>query len=418
MATFPDFADNELIQLLSSGLKNIPLQTAIEALRKTMQGIYPQATDFYDDNSPDGQLTGTLGQAVFEFNENIIKTNNGMNPLTAVGTQLDDVVAICNLTRSPATYTFQNISVVITSPCNLKGLDADANNVNGVGFTISDNIGNKYILLNTQDGLLVGTYTFLFRAQELGVVKSTPNTITTIITNVSGVASVNNPQGAVFVGTNGESDAQLRTRQQFSPAQSSSKYTPGLQGRLLALEGVEFAKIIDNKDITQNANGVPPHSIWAIVLGGDPQEIAYEIYYATREGCGVYAIQDSTRKFIYVEDDQGILVPIQYNLPQTQIIYLKLELLQINNSSVNTSIIPSLVDYIVENCIFGIGVVASIGDTTPVVNDAINSLAPNQLTISSLELSIDGIAWVGQITPSNVNIQFAFITSNINITIT
>jgi hypothetical protein len=382
-----------------------------------------------NSNSPVGQDNANKSLTIFESNTLLAQFQSSMDPGSATGIAQDNLYAIIGLVRSPATFTLQNISVVIGTPCNLEGLDANANDINGVGFTVADQVGNKYILLNSQIGLLPGTYVFAFRAQDVGQIQSIPNTITTIVTIINGVVSVNNPLSPLSIGQLGETDPEFRQRQQSSVAMAANGSYNGLESKLSALEGVAYQPALttptgtskpivfidNNNSDSVNQYGTPPHSVWVIMQGGVDDDIALTIAGCVSLGCGIYG--GSSPVYKTVVSQTGNLIRVAFGRPIQVAVFLKLTLTKINSSSVDNTVVPDLINSIVLNGIYGIGQVISIGNVMPVVNNAILDLAPNQLTISLCELSLNGVNWFGELEPSNIDVKFAFDVNQIQITI-
>jgi hypothetical protein len=121
-------------------------------------------------------------------------------------------------------------------------------------------------------------------------VVTVPNTITTQVTVVLGVTSVNNPTAASVTGVTAESDQNLRVRRQASTAISSQGYFDALYAALNNINGVQ-ANIYEN-DTGFTVDTVPGHSIWVIVGGsGSPAAIANAIYTKRNAGCGMKGSQ-------------------------------------------------------------------------------------------------------------------------------
>jgi hypothetical protein len=426
--TPPTINPDSVTSFDETGLKLPTLPALLSQAGNLSQQIQPNVS--VDSNSPVGQANANQSLTIFDSNTILAQLFSSMNPATVTGVAQDNLYAITGLVRSPATFTLQNIVVVINAPCNLPGLDSGANDINGTGFTVADNVGNRYILLGTQNGLVAGTYTFTFRAQNTGSLQSVPNTITSPLTIIEGVVSVNNPTSPLAVGQTGETDEEFRQRQQLSVAMGANGSYNGLYSKLGTLPGVNIQPrstspteqprpliVIDNNTTNvTDSYGTPGHSIWVVIQGGSDDSIAITLAGCISTGCGFYGgTVAPVYKTVLLED--GSLLSIAFSRPIQTIIYLKLVLNKINNSSVTNSIIPSLIDKIVENSIYGLGQVVSVGNVVPVVNNAILSLAPNQLTISECKLSLDGVLWVGELIPDNIDIQFAFSTATVQITI-
>ncbi|UUT26296.1 baseplate J/gp47 family protein [Bacillus velezensis] len=92
------------------------------------------------------------------------------------------------------------------------------------------------------------------------------NTITEQAETLEGVYSVNNPEAAAG-GTDEESDPEFRARIKKSVEGSSASTNSGIISALLAVSGVRSANIVANNTMQTDADGNPPKSIHAYVLG-------------------------------------------------------------------------------------------------------------------------------------------------------
>lgn len=118
-----------------------------------------------------------------------------------------------------------------------------------------------------------GTVLVTVTCANSGAVAALAGTITTINTPTRGWTSVTNPSAAI-IGTPAETDAKLRIRQSQSVAQPSITPFEGVDGAIANVDGVTRHKLYENDTGVTDSNGLPPHSISAIVDGGDVTEIA------------------------------------------------------------------------------------------------------------------------------------------------
>ena len=171
---------------------------------------------------------------------------NQFDPDNAIGIQQDFLYAINNIQRIGATYTYQPIQITTDRALNLDGLDDQANVLDGVGYTVSDNAGNQFVLLDSQTIPSAGTYIYTFRAKALGSTTPQINTITTPVDIVLGVVSINNPSSPTSIGQNGETDSSFRIRRSKPVALGTTGYLNGLEGALENITGVVDASLFEN----------------------------------------------------------------------------------------------------------------------------------------------------------------------------
>lgn len=361
-----------------------------------------------DQNSPDGQLIGILAQEAVDIRELLVSIYNSFNPDRAIGTPLDERVAINNISRRGGTFTVQPITLIVDRTVTLQGVDANYNDVNSVGYTVQDNAGNQFVLIDTVT-LTAGTYSKNFRAKKLGLVETTVNTITNPVTIVLGVTSVNNPSGALEVGQNQETDQQLRLRRQYSVAIASTGYLNGLLGAVLNLAGVTDAKLYENVTNVTDANGIPAHSTWLIVEGGANTEIAQLYYEKKSAGSGMKGAVS-----VPITTPSGNVIDFLFDRPTAKNLYIRFE---IQRTVAGTTFDQAAIkQYLVDNLTYSIGAFA---DTSTVTAQAIAAIADSSGggVPLNVEISANGITWFDYLTVTTLDEQWTLDVSRITITV-
>jgi hypothetical protein len=237
-----------------------------------------------ESNSPDGQMLGIITQDVVDLQDLLVAVNASFDPDQAFGVILDQRVALNGVQRQGGTYTVTNITLVNSKSINLYGLDQSTEPV----YTVSDNAGNRWLLITTELGLSAGSHVLAFRAENPGAQLTTPNTITTPVTIVLGVTSVNNPSTYTTLGEDEETDVALKVRRAKSVALGSSGYVVALEAALQNISGMTSARVFENDGDATDADGIPGHSIWTIVSGSAlPVDIAETIFKYRGAGAGM-----------------------------------------------------------------------------------------------------------------------------------
>ena len=309
--------------LNANGLQTATQQELVTYYTTQYQNIYGPDIDL-SSNTPDGQMMNIQIQTILDLQDLLVQIYNFFDPDNAIGNVLDQRVAINGIQRQGGTYTVTPVSIVTSQTVTLYGLDQIAQPV----YTVSDGSGNQYFLLTTQVGLVAGTYSLSFRAASPGAVLTIPNTITTPVTIVIGVVSVNNPSAYTTLGQNEESDSALRIRRQQSIALASQGYYNSLKATLENVPDVSSAFIYENYTSTTNADGVPGHSIWVIIAGsGTPQNIATAIYQKRNAGCGMRGSQSYN-----VTQADGSLFTIFWDDVVTRTLFVFMNVISINGS--------------------------------------------------------------------------------------
>lgn len=274
-------------QITASGLETDSLSDIVAQLTEDLQDIYGSDINVASD-TPDGQWINIMAQVVIDVLDLITQVYNSFDPDLAIGAVLDQRVTINGIQRLGGTFTLTPVTIVTDRALTLYGLDQEDEPV----FTVADNAGNQWQLITTQSPGGAGTYSYSFQAAEPGAILTTPNTITTPVTIVLGVVSINNPSTYSSLGTNEETDAALRLRRQKSVSLASQGYYAGLLAALENINGVTSAYVYENTTSVTDGDGVPGHSIWVIVAGtGAPEDIAQAIYTKRNAGCGMYGSQ-------------------------------------------------------------------------------------------------------------------------------
>ncbi len=389
----------------ANGLTVSTLDEIVAQLKLEFQSIYGNDINL-DSDTPDGQIINIFAQAVVDNLDLLTQIYNGFDPDYAIGKTLDMRAAINGVIRLAGTKTLTNITLIVDRPLNLVGYDAFLLDPTAKVYTVSDNAGNQFQLVESQTIAIPGSYTYQFQASEPGATLTIPNTITNPVTVVLGVVSINNPTVYSSLGINEETDAQVRLRRQRSVSLSSQGYLEGLLALLLNINGVTGAFIYENVGDTVDGDGIPGHSIWVIVQGGTSAEIADAIYSKRNAGCGM---KGSVTHPIVQADGTTFIVRWDIVVPQN--IFIEFDATSINGVDAidSTNIKNQLA------LLFSLGVfeTADINEMATVVQ----SIDPNCLvTNAGLSLSGGG-PFTPTLTPTAKNNQFAVIAANIDITV-
>lgn len=346
-------------------------------------------------NSPDGQMVNIYALSKQDVLNLCVAIYNSFDPDQAIGTALDSIAQISGLTRKPGTYTEVVVDVVASDNINLNGLDTST------PFTVQDATGNLFYLIDS-DSLIVGTNSLNFRSAEIGYIQVLANTITTPVTIVSGVTSVNNPAVPYQTGENQETDSNFRIRRQASTSFPANGALEALYAGLNSLTGMTEAKVYENTTNAVDADGIPAHGIWAVVDGGEDEDIANAIY--TYRCLGVPMKGAVTYDVTQVD---STLFTVQWDVVVEQNLYLKATLTSISGASIDTTAIK---EALVTNYVLGINDSADIST----LDAQIRAIDPN-VVCSVLGVSDDGIAWVNLLSPSAKKNKFVLSTARITL---
>lgn len=143
---------------------------------------------------------------------------------------------------------------------------------------------------------------------------------TRIETPLSGWQTVYNIADATFSGADEKSDAALRL-QRIADLNTRGAGLRTLRTALQNLTGVTNAYVLENVTEVTDGNGIPPHGIWALVTGGDEQEIANAIFEHASGGTPTHGTVSKT-----VTDDEGVSRTIKFSRPSAVNVYITVNL--------------------------------------------------------------------------------------------
>lgn len=267
----------------AEGISAPDYQTILDTLTSYFQQIY--GSDAYlEPDSKDGQmvaLVALVALAIHDANNTAISVYNCFSPATGYGAALTSNVKINGIARRGAKNSTVDLVLTGTAGTSItNGTVKDTNNVIWrLPASVTIGVG--------------GTVTVTATCSNSGAVAALAGTITTINTPTRGWASVTNPAAAT-VGAPAETDAELRIRQGQSVALPSLTPFEGVDGAIANVAGVTRHKLYENDTGATDSNGLPPHSISAIVDGGDVTEIAQIIRGNKGQGTATYGTTSVT----------------------------------------------------------------------------------------------------------------------------
>ncbi|ELY3179764.1 baseplate J/gp47 family protein [Salmonella enterica] len=247
----------------AEGISAPDYQTILDTLTSYFQQIY--GSDAYlEPDSKDGQMVALMALAVHDANNTAIAVYNCFSPATGYGAALTSNVKINGIARKGATNS--TVDLLLTGTAGTTITNGTVKDTNNVIWRLPASV-----VIGVD-----GAVTVTAICSNSGAVAALAGTITTINTPTRGWTSVTNPAAAT-VGAPAETDAELRIRQGQSVAIPSITPFEGVDGAIANIAGVTRHKLYENDTGKTDGNGLPPHSISAIVDGGDVTEIARTI---------------------------------------------------------------------------------------------------------------------------------------------
>lgn len=290
MAYFRPFID-------STGL-NIPIYTDIrDQLISECKDIFGQ--DLYlGEDTQDYQWIATNAEKIYDAYLLAQTVYNNRGPGTAIGGGLDGIVKVNSIKRKKEEYSKCHANVtgnpgtIITG-----GIALDKGNIQWE-LPSSVIIPDSGIAEN-----------LLLTCSIPGPIQAKPGDIIQIYNPTYGWLGIINTDTAEL-GSYVETDAELRARQQTSVALPSLTELDGIKGAIAQIERVTRYQVYENDTNQTDSRGLPPHSITAVVEGGDSQIIANTIYLKKTPGCYTNGTTE-----VQITDSNGNLIWDAFNNP-------------------------------------------------------------------------------------------------------
>ena len=264
-------------------------------LVEQFKSIYGQ--DIYLENdSQDYQMISVFALKTYDTMQLLQIVYNNHSPKTAVGTGLDSLVKLNGIRRKEASHSTCEVTLTGTAGTSIAA---------GV---VEDESGNQWTLpenIVLPDSTIQVTATCV----PLGAIEAAAGTINKIVNPQKGWTAVTNNDAAI-PGRPVETDEQLRYRQMLSVAIPSQNMLDSTIAGLASVVGVTRYKVYDNDTNETDTNGIPGHSIAAIVEGGTDAEIAKQIYLRKGPGGGTFGEIATT----YINSD-GLQTIVRFSRP-------------------------------------------------------------------------------------------------------
>ncbi|EIW3202034.1 baseplate J/gp47 family protein [Salmonella enterica subsp. enterica serovar Bonariensis] len=313
----------------AEGISAPDYQTILNTLKSYFQQIY--GSDAYlEPDSKDGQMVALVALAVHDANNTAISVYNCFSPATGYGAALTSNVKINGIARKGATNS--TVDLLLTGTAGTTITNGTVKDTNNVIWRLPASV-----VIGVD-----GAVTVTAICSNSGAVAALAGTITTINTPTRGWTSVTNPAAAT-VGAPAETDAELRIRQGQSVAIPSITPFEGVDGAIANIAGVTRHKLYENDTGKTDGNGLPPHSISAIVDGGDVTEIARTIRGNKGQGVRTWG-----KTSVTVPDKYGNPHIISFSRPTDVPVYGKITLTVFAGytSQIGVQIQQAVADYI------------------------------------------------------------------------
>lgn len=327
-----------MTRLINEGFERTRLIDRIAELQGQARSIFGQDIDLSSDTM-DGQYIGLLAEAIADLDELAEAVWLSFDPDVATGHSLSRLVKINGIERSQGAYS--TVDLLLTGR---------SGTLVPQGSIISN--ANGSVTVKTVEDARIGTDgTATVRAMpdEMGAITAGANTLTEIKSPLFGWDAVSNPD-AMTMGKSRETDKQLRVRRRGSVSKGNRNMTEALWAALSDLPNVIEASILENATQYTDSKGLPPHSIHAVVLGGDPEQIAQTIWISKTGGTVLSGTQTVT-----IIDELGNPQDIKFSRPINATIKVSVNIAPLNGYTYSTErmIKQTVADYL--NSEIGVG---------------------------------------------------------------
>ena len=289
----------------AEGISAPDYQIVLDTITGYFQQIY--GNDAYlEPDSKDGQMVALVALAIHDANNTAISVYRSFSPATALGDALTSNVKINGISRRAATNSTVD-ELLVGEPGTII-TNGSVKDTNGIIWNFP-----AQVVIGI-DGTAIATAT----CATPGAVAALAGSVNKINTPTRGWVSATNPLAAT-VGVAGETNAELRVRQSQSVALPSVTPFEAVDGAIANIDGVTRHKLYENDQDTPDANGLPPHSIAAIVEGGDATVIANTLRGVKGQGSTPFG---ST--VIIVPDKYGSPHPVGFSRPVDVPVFVKI----------------------------------------------------------------------------------------------
>lgn len=393
--------------ITENGLTLFDYDTLLSNLQSDFNSIYATDGDTinFDSETPDGQLTNILTQMSVDIRELAQEVYNSFDPSKCTGVVQDSRYALNYIFRNGGTFTIQNIDVTVNQTVTLQGLDGNYNDVNAASYTVSDNAGNLWYLIDTTT-IESGVHSLPFRSKNMGLVQPTIGTITNQVTTVLGVVSVNNSVAPTTLGSEQEADAQFGVRRDRSTERRGQNNIDAMLSQILDLDSVSDATTHVNSENETDSTGTPAGYVWVIVEGGANSDIASVIY---ANSCG-----RGTRGSVEVNVPavSGQIFEVHFDRPTPIPLYLKFDFqVTVDFSAVDLS---SIKNTLAQNLTYKLNESADTSKPTCEAIEAITTNGGGGYPLN-MKISTNGSDWVDYIPSASLADKFVVDPTRIEI---
>lgn len=288
-----------MLRVTNKGVEIDNFDEIYKRLVEQFRAIYGQDVNL-DSDTPDGQLLGLFTQELTDIHQAVTFIVQMLDPYQAIGNWLEQRAMYAGVVRMRSSYSYVDDVILTGTPKTNIPVDS----------IFIDQNKNKWITLDRVELNDLGSARVKIRSELAGVCdlkKLEKLEQSTVILGLKEI-TVNS---ASYGGADEESDADLVKRFMRSHAINNEEDQSGIQAKLINLSGVTKCVVYENFTTVTDEKGVPGHSMNAVVLGGDHQEIIEVLTKSKKGGCGFFGkvdgktyYKDAKRKASYDRPDK------------------------------------------------------------------------------------------------------------------
>lgn len=270
MFTNTDVDISEFIKITSAGVQIANFPQIRAALIERYKSVYGEDIDL-STASADGVFVNDLALIINNICMSIQTFYGNMDVDNASGIYLDNLCKLSNITRKPSTYS--NASLTLTNEN-----DFEVNVTNGMIFV--DKSGTEW----TYNGPTITLAKSAAETSTITVECSTPGPVKAEAGWIDQTLEVTNivvtQTNAANIGSDEESDDELRNRRNQSTGSQGTIVIDSMIGSLLQISGIDDVLVYNNSTSeVQNADdttSIPAHSIYVILRKQEGVSISNE----------------------------------------------------------------------------------------------------------------------------------------------
>lgn len=303
--------------LTPEGFKPKRLADLLADLNADLAKVKDPETGEYLDPAIDpliAQLSAILMPGLAECWEAATDAANQFDPLKAQGACLAGLVQLNGILKFPGTFT--RVMLLLHGTGTL-----------AAGQQIGNDNATVVFITDNDVVFVEGSATVEATCSKTGAIEPESGTITNILTPSDQWNTAQNI-ATLIVGTEPETDEQLRTRQQIETSNTSYRQVESIQAAVTNIKGVIFCKVFQNASATDiDAHTLPPKTVCALVEGGQDLDVANAIFKRSPIGLGYYGATT-----LYLNDSQGFDYPISFQRPIPVIVTVIIDISVVDTS--------------------------------------------------------------------------------------